>query len=325
MMFIHTNHPHHRDGALRIAAPRKPRRVARAAVATWNAHDIEEAINTGGGVGGVTRSPKNGTPIHTHRRRSPAVDRHRENRRSAGTAFAERRPALSGVRVLDLTRVLAGPTSGRVMAENGADVLHIAAPHLPYQTEILMDTGHGKRCAWLDLSNPAGIATMKGLLREADIFTQGYRPALSPHAASHPNRWLPFDPASSASASAPMATKVRGRIGAASIRSCRTSAGLPPRKARSRLRAICRSRRSIISAAISRHSAPWWRSPDGSSRRLVAGSRVAGPGGALAGDPRHGRCGAGAKELPEAELAACSWRATARSAAAALETGGIAE
>ena len=90
------------------------------------------------------------------------------------TKGAER--PLSGVRALDLTRVLAGPTSGRVLAENGADVLHIAAPHLPYQTEILMDTGHGKRCAWVDLTKPAGIKTMTGLLREADIFTQGYRP-----------------------------------------------------------------------------------------------------------------------------------------------------
>ena len=68
-----------------------------------------------------------------------------------------------GVRVLDLTRVLAGPTSGRVLAENGADVLHIAAPHLPYQTELLMDTGHGKRCAWVDLAAPSGIETRYGL------------------------------------------------------------------------------------------------------------------------------------------------------------------
>jgi CoA-transferase family III len=83
---------------------------------------------------------------------------------------------LSGVRVLDLTRVLAGPTSGRVLAENGADVLHIAAPHLPYQTEILMDTGHGKRCAWIDLREPLGVDTLEGLVREADVFTQGYRP-----------------------------------------------------------------------------------------------------------------------------------------------------
>src|SRR5262249_30085298 len=83
---------------------------------------------------------------------------------------------LSGVRVLDLTRVLAGPTSGRVLAENGAEVLHIAAPHLPYQAELLMDTGHGKRCAWIDLREPAGVETLIGLGRGADVFVQGYRP-----------------------------------------------------------------------------------------------------------------------------------------------------
>jgi crotonobetainyl-CoA:carnitine CoA-transferase CaiB-like acyl-CoA transferase len=80
------------------------------------------------------------------------------------------------VRAFDLTRVLAGPTSGRVLAENGADVLHVAAPHLPYQAELLMDTGHGKRCAWIDLREPAGVETMTALLKQADIFTQGYRP-----------------------------------------------------------------------------------------------------------------------------------------------------
>ena len=83
---------------------------------------------------------------------------------------------MSGIRAFDLTRVLAGPTSGRVLAENGADVLHVAAPHLPYQAELLMDTGHGKRCAWIDLRESAGVETMKTLLKDADIFTQGYRP-----------------------------------------------------------------------------------------------------------------------------------------------------
>jgi crotonobetainyl-CoA:carnitine CoA-transferase CaiB-like acyl-CoA transferase len=55
-------------------------------------------------------------------------------------------------------------------------VLHVAAPHLPYQAELLMDTGHGKRCAWIDLREPAGVETTTALLKQADIFTQGYRP-----------------------------------------------------------------------------------------------------------------------------------------------------
>jgi crotonobetainyl-CoA:carnitine CoA-transferase CaiB-like acyl-CoA transferase len=178
-MFLHTNHPHHRDGALRIAgATEATREALAAAVARWNALDIEEAIAAGGCVGGVTRSRAewNAHPHGQAVAELPLIDIVKIGEAPARPLPAGPRP-LSGVRAFDLTRVLAGPTSGRVLAENGADVLHVAAPHLPYQPEILMDTGHGKRCAWIDLRDPAGVETMKALLREADIFTQGYRPS----------------------------------------------------------------------------------------------------------------------------------------------------
>ena len=177
-MFLHTNHPHHRAGALRIAgAATDTREALAAAVAKWDGLAIEEAIASGGCVGGLSRSREewNAHPHGIAIARLPLIDMVKIGEAPAEPLRKGERP-LSGVRALDLTRVLAGPTSGRVLAENGADVLHIAAPHLPYQTEILMDTGHGKRCAWVDLTTPAGIETMTGLLREADIFTQGYRP-----------------------------------------------------------------------------------------------------------------------------------------------------
>jgi crotonobetainyl-CoA:carnitine CoA-transferase CaiB-like acyl-CoA transferase len=177
-MFIHTNHPHHRDGALKIAGAKQPAKEAlAAAVAEWNAFDIEEAINLGGCVGGVTRSldewraHPQGLAVAT----LPLIDIVKIGEAPPQKlAFGER--PLSGVRVFDLTRVLAGPTSGRLLAENGADVLHVASPRLPYQKEVLLDTAHGKRCTWLDLENPADVDTMKALLAQADIFTQGYRP-----------------------------------------------------------------------------------------------------------------------------------------------------
>lgn len=177
-MFIHTNHPHHRAGALRIAGAKGETREALAeAVAGWEGLAIEEAIAAGGCVGGLTRSREewNAHPHGIAIAKLPLIDIVK-----IGDAPAEPLPKgdrpLAGVRAFDLTRVLAGPTSGRVLAENGADVLHVAAPHLPYQSELLMDTGHGKRCAWIDLTTPAGVETMKVLLKEADIFTQGYRP-----------------------------------------------------------------------------------------------------------------------------------------------------
>ena len=178
-MFLHTNHPHHRAGALRISGAKVETREALAeAVAKWDGLAIEEAIADGGCVGGLVRSRDewDAHPRGQAVARLPLLDIVK-----IGEAPAEPLPKsgdrpLAGVRALDLTRVLAGPTSGRVLAENATEVLHVAAPHLPYQTEILMDTGHGKRCAWIDLREPAGVETLTGLVREADIFTQGYRP-----------------------------------------------------------------------------------------------------------------------------------------------------
>jgi hypothetical protein len=83
---------------------------------------------------------------------------------------------LSGIRVLDLTRVLAGPTCARTLAEHGADVLKITGKHLPNLGYQEYDTGHGKLSAHLDLREAADVETLRGLVREADVFSQGYRP-----------------------------------------------------------------------------------------------------------------------------------------------------
>jgi crotonobetainyl-CoA:carnitine CoA-transferase CaiB-like acyl-CoA transferase len=83
---------------------------------------------------------------------------------------------LSGVRVLDLTRVLAGPTCARTLAEHGADVLKITTAHLPNLGYQEYDTGHGKLSAHLDLREPKDVTTLRDLVREADVFSQSYRP-----------------------------------------------------------------------------------------------------------------------------------------------------
>jgi crotonobetainyl-CoA:carnitine CoA-transferase CaiB-like acyl-CoA transferase len=82
---------------------------------------------------------------------------------------------LGGVRVLDLTRVLAGPTNARVLAEHGADVLHINGDHLDNVPAFVMDTGHGKRAASLDLNVADDAAALRSLVSAADVFSQGYR------------------------------------------------------------------------------------------------------------------------------------------------------
>ena len=83
---------------------------------------------------------------------------------------------LSGVRVLDLTRVIAGPVCGRTLAAHGADVLLVTAPHLPSIETFVIDTGRGKRSTSLDLRDEAQKQTLRALLSKADIFIQGYRP-----------------------------------------------------------------------------------------------------------------------------------------------------
>src|SRR5437016_9733427 len=83
---------------------------------------------------------------------------------------------LSGIRVLDLTRVLAGPTCARTLAELGAAVWWITGAHLPSLGYQELDTGHGKLAAHLDLRAPGDVDILRGLVRKADVFSQGYRP-----------------------------------------------------------------------------------------------------------------------------------------------------
>ena len=88
---------------------------------------------------------------------------------------------LSGIRVLDLTRVLAGPTCARTLAEHGADVLKITAPHLPHSGWLEFDTGLGKLSAYLDLRNGKDAEILRTLVGTADVFSQSYRPGALEH------------------------------------------------------------------------------------------------------------------------------------------------
>lgn len=83
---------------------------------------------------------------------------------------------LAGLRVLDFSRVLAGPTIGRTLAEHGADVLRIASPDLPSIEPLVIDTGYGKRSAFVDLDTAHDRATLDDLLAGADVVIDGYRP-----------------------------------------------------------------------------------------------------------------------------------------------------
>jgi crotonobetainyl-CoA:carnitine CoA-transferase CaiB-like acyl-CoA transferase len=85
---------------------------------------------------------------------------------------------LDGLRVLDLTRVLAGPTCGRTLAAFGADVLHVRGPAVPVVPAFVIDTGHGKRQAHCDFTDPDQLAALRRVALDADVVVQGYRPGV---------------------------------------------------------------------------------------------------------------------------------------------------
>ena len=83
---------------------------------------------------------------------------------------------LDGVKVLDMTRVIAGPVCGRTLAAFGAEVLRLTPPRFPDRTPLILDGGAGKRNALLNVKSAEGLAIFRDLVREADIIVQGYRP-----------------------------------------------------------------------------------------------------------------------------------------------------
>src|SRR5262249_13938998 len=86
---------------------------------------------------------------------------------------------LANVKVLDLTRIIAGPVCGRTLAAHGADVLLIMASHLPSMEPLVIDTGRGKLSTYIDLRQPNRRETLASLLRAAGVCVQGYRPGAS--------------------------------------------------------------------------------------------------------------------------------------------------
>lgn len=153
-----------------------PESVA-AAVKQWNALDLEAAIDEHRVCGGMVRTNEewlageHGQVLAA----KPIVEIIKIGDSAPEPLPAGERP-LSGIRALDLTRILAGPICARTLAEHGADVLMVAAEHVPQIAEHVMDTSHGKRSCFLNLKDPADNARLKELAKGADVFSQGYRP-----------------------------------------------------------------------------------------------------------------------------------------------------
>src|SRR4029453_1425417 len=175
--YLHCNFPNHRAAALKVLGVTEDRDAVARAVAKWDAVDLEEAIIAAKGAGGMARTNEEWAkhPQATAIAALPLLEIIRIGDSAPEPLPASKRP-LSGIRVLDLTRVLAGPTCARTLAEHGADVMKITAAHLPNLGYQEWDTGHGKLSTQLDLRQPKDLESLRGLVREADVFSQGYRP-----------------------------------------------------------------------------------------------------------------------------------------------------
>jgi crotonobetainyl-CoA:carnitine CoA-transferase CaiB-like acyl-CoA transferase len=180
---LHSNMPHHREGALTVLGCEGTRDAVAAAIAKWSAPDLEDALAAAGVPTGMVRSREEWREHPQGRAVSalPLLEIVKIGEAPPEPAGAGPRP-LSGVRVLDLTRVIAGPVAGRTLAAYGADVMLVTAPHLPSLPDLVIDTGLGKLSAQLDLRRSEDADRLRALAREADVFCQSYRPqALARH------------------------------------------------------------------------------------------------------------------------------------------------
>ncbi|MYH57691.1 MAG: acyl-CoA transferase [Boseongicola sp. SB0675_bin_26] len=172
---LHTNVPRHLSAALRVLGADADRDAVAHRVLSWNRLDLERAIVEAGGVAAAMNGLSDwaahpqGRAVATE----PLIHWHEgPGAKSRLPAFAA---SLDGLRVLDLTRVLAGPVATRFLAGFGASVLRIDPPHWR-EDGLEPEVTLGKACASLDLNEANDRARFESLLSEAHVFVHGYRP-----------------------------------------------------------------------------------------------------------------------------------------------------
>ncbi len=183
-IFLHGGYPALRNGLLDLLdSPNNAKALAKR-VAAWPAEALEDAIAEANLCGTILRTAQD---WRAHPQGQALANTLPIEWQQLGTSspeplppavlpnFPSKRP-LEGVRVLDLTHVLAGPTATRCLAEHGADVLSVRAPQQPQIESFVMDTGHGKRATYIDLTTDQGRAALDALVCAADIWIESYAP-----------------------------------------------------------------------------------------------------------------------------------------------------
>ena len=176
---LHTNYANHRGAALSVLGCPAERDAVAAEVARWKADDLEAAVVAAGGAAAAMHTGaewEGSEPGRATAGERPVGFAGDGRPAPPLPALAPDAPPLAGVRVLDLTRVIAGPTATRYLAAYGAQVLRIDPPGFEEVPALLPEVTAGKRCAFLDWSRGDGHARMETLLAEADVLVCGLRP-----------------------------------------------------------------------------------------------------------------------------------------------------
>lgn len=179
---IHTNFQHHREGALqllKLSAGTVDRADIEQRLASWDAVKFEEAAAESGLAVAALRSfvdwDRSEQGLAVSRKPLLTIEKIGEAEQLALPALTATDRPLCGARVLDLTRILAGPVGGRTLAALGAEVMLINSPRLP-NIAAIADTSRGKRSAHIDLRTAEGQDDLWRLAADAHVFIQSYRP-----------------------------------------------------------------------------------------------------------------------------------------------------
>ncbi len=174
---LHTNFPHHRDAVCKVLNCRAERDDVQAALMQWEGEAFEMAAYEAGGVVALMRPHEEWSAMPQGRALAalPLLSIEKIGEAPARPWPQGDRP-LAGIRVLDVSRVIAGPVAGRTLAAHGADVLLVSGPTLAAIPWLTIDTGRGKLSTSIELKSEEGRKCLRDLLAEADIFSQGYRP-----------------------------------------------------------------------------------------------------------------------------------------------------
>ena len=174
---LHTNFPHHRDGVLKLLGCAYDKAAVAEALKGWKAFDVEDAAAKADLVVAAMRTFEE-WDAHPQAQAIAKLPLLQIERIGDFTprAWPKGAQPLAGIKVLDLTRIIAGPVGTMTLAAHGADVMLVTSPNLPSVAPLIIDTGRGKLSAHIDLHDAKGRETFAALLRDADIVVQGYRP-----------------------------------------------------------------------------------------------------------------------------------------------------